>query len=81
MDKKRIRFSIIGILLLLVTISWIILFFALDKKEYINLTIETETEKELYTTKTALDKGVYTLNLQYQTDLDVADVVDVFSES
>ena len=81
MDKKRIRFSIIGILLLLVTISWIILFLALDKKEYVNLTIETETEKEFYTSKTALDKGVYTLKLQYQTDLDVADVVDVYSES
>lgn len=81
MDKKRIRFSIIGTLLLLVTISWIILFFASSKKEYINLTIETETEKEFYTSKTALDKGVYTLNLQYQTDLDVADVVDVYSES
>lgn len=81
MDKKRIRFSIIGIILLLVIISWIILFFASDKKEYANLTIVTETEKELYTSKTALDKGVYTLNLQYQTDLDAADVVDVYSES
>ena len=81
MDKKRIKFSVIGIILLLFVIGWILLFFALDKKEYVNLTIETETEKELYTTKNALGKGVYALNLQYQTDLDVADVVDVLSES